>query len=58
MQMSQPPSQVEVEDLSQATREDLATEVISFGQKHQGETFLHWQDQEWVSFMVCRYGRA
>ena len=38
------------------SREDLALELIPFGQKHQGETFLTaWQDQEWVSFMVSRY---
>eukprot|EP00435_Cladocopium_sp_Y103_P026541 s2495_g6.t1 len=59
MQMRQPPAAVEVEDLSQLTREDLATEVISFGQKHQGETFLQaWQDQEWVAFMVSRYSQS
>eukprot|EP00435_Cladocopium_sp_Y103_P024425 s3886_g6.t1 len=53
---AQPAALVETEDLSQLSREDLATELISFGQKHQGETFLTaWQDQEWVSFMVSRY---
>eukprot|EP00435_Cladocopium_sp_Y103_P030666 s3392_g7.t1 len=59
MQMRQPPAAVEVEDLSHLTREDLATEVISFGQKHQGETYLQaWQDQEWVAFMVSRYSQS
>ena len=35
---------------------DLAAETISFGQKHQGHTYLEaWEDQEWVQFMVSRY---
>ena len=56
MQAAQPAATVETEDLSQMSREDLALELIPFGQKHQGETFLTaWQDQEWVSFMVSRY---
>ena len=40
MQTSQPAAAVEIEDLSQLSREDLAVELITFVQKHQGETFL------------------
>ena len=46
-------------DLSHLTMEDLATEVITFGQKYVGCHFQDtWEDQEWVQFMVSRYQRS
>ena len=38
------------------TLPELATEVITFGTKHQGETYeAAWKDTEWVMFMLSRY---
>ena len=55
--------QTEVEmplpDLSHLTLTELKTEVVSFGQKHQGHTFEKaWEDQGWISFMVTKYGNS
>ena len=59
VQMSQMTAPVAVEDLSHLSREELASEVITFGQKHQGETYQQaWEDQEWVAFMVSRYSSS
>ena len=53
------PVQVEVEDLSHLSLEELSVEILSFGQKHAGKTFAEaWMDQEWVKFMVTRYSQS
>ena len=50
------PATTTVESLAHLRLEDLETEVISFGQKHQGHTYLEaWADQEWIHFMINRY---
>ena len=50
------PSSVPVESLEHLTLSELATEVVSFGTKHQGRTFEEaWGDTEWVMFMLSRY---
>ena len=55
----QMPVQVEVEDLSHLSLEELSVETLSFGQKHAGKTFAEaWMDQEWVKFMVTRYSQS
>ncbi|CAL1152976.1 unnamed protein product [Cladocopium goreaui] len=53
----QTPIEVEVQDLSHLTLEELSQEKVSFGQKHLGQPYAEaWKDQEWVTFMVSRYG--
>ena len=55
----QTPVQVEVEDLSHLSLEELSGETLSFGQKHAGKTFAEaWMDQEWVKFMVTKYSQS
>ncbi|CAL1173706.1 unnamed protein product [Cladocopium goreaui] len=55
----QTPVQVEVEDLSHLSLEELSGETLAFGQKHHGKTFAEaWMDQEWVRFMVTRYSQS
>lgn len=50
------PNSVPTESLEHLTLSELATEVISFGTKHQGKTFEDaWKDTEWVMFMLSRY---
>jgi hypothetical protein len=50
------PSSVPTESLAHLTLPELATEVITFGTKHQGETYESaWKDTEWVMFMLSRY---
>jgi hypothetical protein len=50
------PATTTVESLEHLRLEDLAGETISFGQKHQGRSYLEaWEDQEWVQFMINRY---
>ena len=52
-------TEVELPDLSGLTLEDLAKEKISFGQKHQGDTYdVAWEDQQWINFMVTKYGSS
>ena len=51
--------EVPLTDLSQLTLSELKTEVVSFGQKHAGETFeTAWEDQSWINFMVAKYGTS
>jgi hypothetical protein len=51
--------EVPLTDLSQLTLAELKTEVVSFGQKHQGETYeTAWEDQGWINFMVSKYGTS
>jgi hypothetical protein len=50
------PATTTVESLDHLRLEDLVTETISFGQKHQGHSYLEaWEDQEWIHFMINRY---
>ena len=50
------PATTTVESLDHLRLEDLVSETVSFGQKHQGHSFLQaWEDQEWVHFMINRY---
>ena len=59
LQAMQVPIEVEVQDLSHLTLEELSQEKITFGQKYQGKPYAEaWKDQEWVSFMVKRYGSS
>jgi hypothetical protein len=47
---------VPVESLEHLTLSELATEVVSFGTKHQGKTYEEaWGDTEWVMFMLSKY---
>ena len=48
---------VQANDLDHLTRDQLSQEVIDFGSKHKGRTYLEaWtEDQDWVMFMVSRY---
>eukprot|EP00435_Cladocopium_sp_Y103_P075501 s304_g58.t2 len=49
-------SATQPESLDHLTLEELAPEIIAFGQKHQGKSFEEaWGDQEWVQFMISRY---
>ena len=51
--------EVPLTDLSQLTLSELKTEVVSFGQKHAGETFeTAWEDQNWINFIVAKYGTS
>ena len=55
--------QVEVEmplpDLSHLTLADLKSEVVTFGTKHQGDSYEKaWEDQGWISFMITKYGNS
>ena len=51
--------EVPLTDLSQLTLAELKTEVVTFGQKHQGETYeTAWEDQGWINFMVSKYGTS
>ena len=51
--------EVPLTDLSQLTLAELKTEVVSFGQKHAGETFeTAWEDQNWINFIVAKYGTS
>ena len=55
--------QVEVEmplpDLSHLTLAELKSEVVTFGTKHQGDSYEKaWEDQGWISFMVTKYGSS
>eukprot|EP00435_Cladocopium_sp_Y103_P012399 s2062_g3.t1 len=50
------PTTASQESLEHLTLAELSEETISFGQKHQGHTYLEaWEDQEWVQFMINRY---
>ena len=50
---------MELTDLSGLTVSELAKEKVSFGQKHMGDTFeTAWEDQQWISFMVSKYGSS
>ena len=48
------------EDLAHLSLRDLETEVVDFGKKNCGRSYQEvWStDQEWVSFMVDRYGKS
>ena len=54
-----PPVNIEMPSLSHLTLEDLSQEIVTFGQKYMGCHFRDtWEDQEWVQFMVSRYGKS
>ena len=57
MQMATP---VEFHDLDHLGRAELAMEIIDFGNKHKGKSFIEaWtEDQDWVSFMVKHYATS
>ena len=50
---------VTLTDISHLTLTELSLEKVSFGQKHMGDTFeTAWEDQQWISFMVSKYGSS
>jgi len=51
--------EVPLPDLSHLTLTDLKSEVVSFGSKHQGDSYEKaWEDQSWINFMVAKYGNS
>ena len=56
LKMVQVQATVEVASLDHLTLDELASEIVTFGAKHQGKSYQEvWADQEWVQFMVARY---
>lgn len=56
LKMVQVQTTVEVASLDHLTLDELASEIVTFGAKHQGKSYQDvWADQEWVQFMVARY---